>query len=68
MESLLQVDPARRQEGKLRQSIKNSLPREVKDNDANGSADSKAEQSPEHISYETKIIGGVVVRRPVSKV
>ncbi|KXJ15746.1 Pleckstrin-likey domain-containing family A member 2 [Exaiptasia diaphana] len=61
------VDPTRRQEGQLRSSIKNSLPRENKEIQANGSEQNKEDQSTEHISYETKIIGGVVVRRPVSK-
>jgi hypothetical protein len=60
------VDPTRRQEGKMTNTIKSSLPRESKQN--GGTDEAQPEQSSEPISYETKIIGGVVVRRPVSKV
>ncbi|XP_031570154.1 pleckstrin homology domain-containing family A member 1-like isoform X2 [Actinia tenebrosa] len=59
------VDPTRRQEGKIRRTIKNTLPRESEQKAPTSEA--QLDQSPEHISYETKIIGGVVVRRPVSK-
>lgn len=48
-------------------SIKKSLPREPAAQNG-ASSEAQKEQSSEPISYETKIIGGVVVRRPVSKV